>query len=149
MAEQISHKKSLRTGKDKRSLLKEYYHLNNDADLNDAKEVVAEVQNKEVDAVEEKEGKEEEEEEEEEEEDTLPKKLDVLDRPINEQTFRELVATHNKLLGKETATNSSIKNTIYENYYDLVKVNDKLEELNNEKLQGLFDTLKNCVEASL
>lgn len=138
MAEQISHKKSLRTGKDKRSLLKDFYHLN------------SEEENR-VDTVElEKDSTPtKEESDNSEDEGTITKKLEVVDRPINEQTFKELVATHNKLLGKETATNSSIKNTIYENYYDLVKVNDKLEEINSDKLQEYYSTLKKCVEDSL
>lgn len=136
MAEQISHKKSLRTGKDKRSLLKEYYHLdNNENKIEEETKVEEESTSKNVET--------------QDEDEDIPKKLEVVDRPINEQTFKELVATHNRLLGKETATNSSIKNTIYENYYDLVKVNDKLEELNSDKLKESFETLKKCVEASL
>lgn len=144
MAEQISHKKSLRVGKNKRSLLKEYYHLEDGATKTD-EPVTGEVHEQDNNTLQTDTGNEEVVKEVLEDSDSQPN----VDRPINEQTLKELVATHNTLLGKETATNSSIKNTIYENYYDLVKGNDKLKELSGDKLQQSMDSLKKAVEESL
>ncbi|CAL9731710.1 vacuolar protein sorting-associated protein 51 [Monosporozyma unispora] len=43
-------------------------------------------------------------------------------------SFKELIQTHNQLLGKEQDTNNLIKSTIYDNYYDLIRVNKSLEQ---------------------
>ncbi|CCH61032.1 hypothetical protein TBLA_0D05390 [Henningerozyma blattae CBS 6284] len=45
---------------------------------------------------------------------------------IKDHTFQWLLHTHNSLLQKELESNNAIKNTIYENYVDLVKVHELL-----------------------
>lgn len=128
MAEQISHKKSLRVtrlNKDRRLLLKEYYKLEEEAKENQHQPPSQEVK-------------------EPNDESNTPSNTDIEDKPINERPFKELVQIHNKLLKKETETNNSIKNTIYENYYDLIKVNDLLKEIthaNDPQLAQLKDTI--------
>ncbi|CAR29980.1 hypothetical protein ZYGR_0AD06710 [Zygosaccharomyces rouxii] len=121
MTEQISHKKSLpKVNKERRAQLKEYYRL------------------------------EEEAEEAEEHKRTEPKPNATSshvqeDKPIEQLKFQELVHTHNRLLSKETETNNSIKNTIYENYYDLIKVNDLLKSMTGSNEKEL-NQLKKAVE---
>ncbi|CAI4046535.1 hypothetical protein SUVZ_11G2320 [Saccharomyces uvarum] len=158
MAEQISHKKSLRINslnKDRRLLLREFYNLKNDpnegkqdastegatsgphsrdkhgADVNESVEENADElaqKDKLEAAVEDRnEGKQQVSEE------------------IEQLPFKRLVQIHNKLLGKETETNNSIKNTIYENYYDLIKVNDLLKEITNAN-KDQVGKLKQTVE---
>lgn len=125
MTEQISHKKSLRkVNKERRAQLKEYYNL------------------------------EEEKKQEGEpiDQQSEPKQSTVStpshsqkDRPVEQLNFQELVRTHNRLLGEETETNNSIKNTIYENYYDLIKVNDLLKGMtgsNEKELNQLKEAVK-------
>ena len=68
---------------------------------------------------------------------------------IGNLPFKRLVQIHNKLLGKETETNNSIKNTIYENYYDLIKVNDLLKEITNaneDKVGKLKQTVESLIK---
>lgn len=67
------------------------------------------------------------------------------DRPIPECDFAELVRLHNKLLKKEAEMNNSIKSTIYENYYDLVKVNELLKEISSAN-EPLLNRLKETLE---
>lgn len=128
MAEQISHKKSLRVtrlNKDRRLLLKEYYKLEEEAKENQHQSPSQQVK-------------------EPNDESNSSSNTDIEDKPINERPFKELVQIHNKLLKKETETNNSIKNTIYENYYDLIKVNDLLKEIthaNDPQLAQLKDTI--------
>lgn len=126
MAEQISHKKSLRVSrlsKDRRLLLKEYYQLD-------------EPQSAEVEAAPPMNGEAAEETGAGE-----SNKSDMGDKPIDQCKFADLMRLHNSLLKKETETNNSIKNTIYENYYDLIKVNDLLKEMSQSN-EPLLDRLK-------
>lgn len=128
MAEQISHKKSLRVNrlnKDRRLLLKEYYKLEEGEKENLHQPPSDELK-------------------EPNNESNSSSTTDIEDKPINERPFKDLVQIHNKLLKKETETNNSIKNTIYENYYDLIKVNDLLKEMthaNDPQLAQLKDTI--------
>lgn len=66
------------------------------------------------------------------------------DDDITNFRFKELIQTHNKLLGKEQATNNLIKSTIYDNYYDLVRVNTSLAEFIDPQgdINTLWDKLK-------
>lgn len=118
MTEQISHKKSLRKfNKEGRAQLKEYYKL--EADKEEHKETEPKP-NKSTNHVQK-------------------------DKPIEQLNFQELVHTHNRLLSKETEMNNSIKNTIYENYYDLIKVNDLLKSMtgsNEKELSQLKEAVK-------
>lgn len=129
MAEQITHKKISRlnskSNREKRQLLKEYYRLNKEQQ---DKERLTEEQNQEA-KHEQTDGHGREGAAEE-------------NKPINESTLAELLHTHNKLLGKETEANSTIKNTIYENYYDLIKVNDLLKQVATEKDDTLRELKK-------
>ncbi|CCE64781.1 hypothetical protein TPHA_0I02800 [Tetrapisispora phaffii CBS 4417] len=154
MPEQIAHKKSSSvkiSNKDKRLLLKEVYKLddeangtlsgndqdgnknqtsnNNDAvPMNDAKPT-AQLTSNDMDS---------------DNDDTL--EVENLEgKPLNELEFKDLLHIHNRLLRKETDTNNSIKNVIYDNYYDLIKVNDLLKEMtddNHTKLEQLRVTLE-------
>ncbi|CCF55787.1 hypothetical protein KAFR_0A03520 [Kazachstania africana CBS 2517] len=67
-----------------------------------------------------------------------------------EMTLKELLVVHNKLIGKEIEMNNLIKDTIYDNYYDLIKVNNLLKNLNDNeniavtsfsRLQSLIDEM--------
>ncbi|QLQ78509.1 hypothetical protein HG537_0A07560 [Torulaspora globosa] len=132
MTQQISHKKSLRfsrLNRDRRQLLKEYYKLEQPGTA-EGKEPP---QEKQVTAV------------------NVGTELEPIedttkdDRPISECDFVELVRLHNKLLKKETEMNNSIKSTIYENYYDLVKVNDLLKEISSAN-EPLLSRLKETID---
>lgn len=132
MAQQISHKKPLRVSRlnqDRRQLLKEYYKLEEKGTA---------------------EGQEPPQREQDQPNDAESQPQDHKDsaeddRPIAECEFSELVRLHNKLLKKETETNNSIKSTIYENYYDLIKVNDLLQEMSRAN-EPLLDRLKDALE---
>ncbi|GMM54827.1 Vps51 protein [Maudiozyma humilis] len=123
MAEQISHKRSLRVKRldeDKKRLLKEYYKLEDAAG-------------------EPKEGEREGDGETPTPENaaaTTPAAEELADaepsaeptpelRP-HDMTLQQLLQVHNRLVGQEIEMGNSIKNTIYDNYYDLVKVNSLL-----------------------
>lgn len=130
MAEQISHKKSLRVNRlsrDRRLLLKEYYQLEEPQSADGSPTPPGDGKAAEGTA----EGTVDEE--------AQPAAVD--DRPIDECSFADLMRLHNQLLKKETETNNSIKNTIYENYYDLIKVNDLLKEMSHTN-DPLLDRLK-------
>ncbi|CCC68852.1 hypothetical protein NCAS_0B07680 [Naumovozyma castellii] len=144
MAEQISHKKSLRVNrlnKDRRLLLKEYYKLEEGTEPEPEPEINGET----------KEGQEQEQKSQQ----RIPSTVDtpeptvvatpMEDKPVSSLTFKELIQIHNKLLSKETETNNTIKNTIYENYYDLIKVNDLLKEVRHAKSDEVAQ-LKQCVD---
>lgn len=127
MTEQISHKKPLRkVNKERRAQLKEYYNLQEEQEHQEQKEKEEEPETKKgtTDATNDH-GKE--------------------DKPIEQLNFQELVSTHNRLLSKEKDMNSSIKNTIYENYYELIKVNDLLKSMtgsNQSELEQLQKAVK-------
>ena len=64
---------------------------------------------------------------------------------IAESTLTELVEAHNTLLGREREMNNTIKNAIYENYYDLIKVNELLKSVGSDEggqLKQLKEILK-------
>lgn len=137
MAEQISHKKSLRVkrlGDDKKRLLKEYYKLEentNDmitpADTSmeqDANETNNGTSDKEMET-----GNTDDEGGPQDNNRANDREKDTRDRPINELTLQQLVQIHNRLVGQEIEMGNSIKNTIYDNYYDLVKVNTLLQNI--------------------
>lgn len=131
MAEQISHKKSLRVSrldKDRRQLLKEYYKLES-SQQNEAQDQTTEHFNVEGAS----------------KPQDAPNYEISEEKSIRDSTFKELVQTHNNLLKKETETNNSIKNTIYENYYDLIKVDHLLKEItqaNEPQLSQLRRTVE-------
>ncbi|GAV56370.1 hypothetical protein ZYGR_0BB01470 [Zygosaccharomyces rouxii] len=120
MTEQISHKKSLRkVNKERRAQLKEYYKLEEDEEDHKGTESKSDAS-------------------------ATPSHVQE-DKPIEQLNFQELVRTHNRLLSKETEMNNSIKNTIYENYYDLIKVNDLLKSMtgsNEKELSQLKEAVK-------
>lgn len=159
MAEQISHKKSLRVSslnKDRRLLLREFYNLKNepDKDGKDARigEKVSEAHSEEgqvTDVNVDTEGSTEKPVKKDElstAEENPKEGSEDAEEEIKNLPFKRLVQIHNKLLGKETETNNSIKNTIYENYYDLIKVNDLLKEITNAN-EDQIRTLKQTVES--
>lgn len=133
MAEQITHKKISRlnskSNREKRQLLKEYYRLNKEQQ---DKERLTEEQNQEA----------KHEQPDGHGREGAAAAAAEENKPINESTLAELLHTHNKLLGKETEANSTIKNTIYENYYDLIKVNDLLKQVATEKDDTLRELKK-------
>ncbi|SCU89190.1 LAFA_0E16600g1_1 [Lachancea sp. 'fantastica'] len=67
---------------------------------------------------------------------------------VGEARLSELVHAHNDLSSKKAAMNNTIKNTIYENYYDLIKVNELLHSVSYgenehlEKLKEVFESLE-------
>lgn len=136
MAEQITHKKISRlnskSNREKRQLLKEYYRLNKEQQ---DKERLTEEQNQEA---------KHEQTDGHAREGAAAATATAAEenKPISESTLAELLHTHNKLLGKETEANSTIKNTIYENYYDLIKVNDLLKQVATEKDDTLRELKK-------
>ncbi|QEU60412.1 Vps51 [Kluyveromyces lactis] len=151
MAEQITHKKSLkRVDNEKRRLLKEYYRLQKD---NKPGETTAETDKA----------------------DTKPSSPSVLpgvttgsipasaadidscvthanldnavastpqnteqqirlelekgDIDVTKKSLKQLLQVQNLLLAEETEADNTIKNTIYDNYYDLIKVDETLKEM--------------------
>lgn len=113
---QLSFKKPLRvrnelSGK-RRNALKEYYKL---------KQQQQEVKEK--------------KEESESEDEILTNEI-LQDKPIEEidlqdAEFKEILQKTNKLTSSINLINSSIKDIIYNNYYELIKLNDYLEEFND------------------
>lgn len=49
------------------------------------------------------------------------------EKPLNERTFKSIMHQRNAMLKKEQEKANAIKNTIYENYLDLVRVHDLLD----------------------
>ncbi|CCK69269.1 Vps51p KNAG_0C01560 [Huiozyma naganishii CBS 8797] len=69
------------------------------------------------------------------------------DTDASTQTFRQLVALHNTLLGRENETHNSIKSTIYDNYCDLAQVNALLQGfVAADGPQELVRQLHGCAE---
>lgn len=68
------------------------------------------------------------------------------DSPV--PSFKELIHTHNELLGKEQDTNNLIKSTIYDNYYDLIRCNELLQDFINPQgdINTLFDKLQENIQ---
>ncbi|CCD23536.1 Vps51p NDAI_0B05030 [Naumovozyma dairenensis CBS 421] len=185
MAEQISHKKSLRVNrlsKDRRQLLKEYYNLDSDANsqianppptIGDNKadeevmtsmETIRPMEEGEEGSEEgerrtmkegDEEGKEEGDRTSSEDAEGRKDRTSGLsgststpleDKPISDLTFKELIHIHNSLLKRETETNNSIKNTIYDNYYDLIKVNNLLKDVVKQGQGQEIMELKRCID---
>ncbi|EJS42930.1 vps51p [Saccharomyces arboricola H-6] len=159
MAEQISHKKSLRVSslnKDRRLLLREFYNLKNEPNKNEQNARVEGATNEShsedgqgTDVNASARGSTDKQTMKgtlEAVEDDRKEGTEDADEEIQNLPFKRLVQIHNKLLGKETETNNSIKNTIYENYYDLIKVNDLLKEITNAN-EDQVGKLKQTVEA--
>ncbi|EDO16080.1 hypothetical protein Kpol_1016p22 [Vanderwaltozyma polyspora DSM 70294] len=166
MTEQISHKKSLRiknSNKDKRLQLKEFYKLNEEVQQDKVKsdsnssasspppiplpEGIDRVSDTDTQEVSIKENKEVKPVTDFDDTDSIDSRSleNMEDKSVKELYFKDLLHMHNKLLSKETETNNSIKNTIYENYYDLIKVNDLLKGMVDEKSQPLNE-LKETIE---
>ena len=158
MAEQISHKKSLRVSslnKDRRLLLREFYNLENDPNKGEqdahiegaaGKSYTEDGQNPDVSAsTDGSTGELVKKDALGAAEENQKKGTEDTDEEIQNLPFKKLVQIHNKLLGKETETNNSIKNTIYENYYDLIKVNNLLKEITNAN-EDQVSKLKQTVE---
>ncbi|SCU98301.1 LADA_0H12002g1_1 [Lachancea dasiensis] len=64
---------------------------------------------------------------------------------VSECTISQLIHTHNALLSKKAEMNNNIKNAVYENYYDLIKVNELLHSVSgseNEHLKQLKSVIK-------
>ncbi|AMD19331.1 HBR430Wp [Eremothecium sinecaudum] len=127
MAEQITHKKGIRRlDRDKRELLKQYYQLQSSThEPVSSGTAVTPPGDK--------------QQEEHEEQDNYTEELAA---NVTKNSLKELLHAHNALLARETAANNSIKNTIYENYYDLVKVNTILGEMGECPIQEKLETLK-------
>ncbi|CAB4254575.1 similar to Saccharomyces cerevisiae YKR020W VPS51 Component of the GARP (Golgi-associated retrograde protein) complex [Maudiozyma barnettii] len=134
MAEQISHKRSLgvkRLDEDKKRLLKEYYKLSDETDTtidnlneNNDETTIRSSSNEEDVVV----AASDTETFENNEASTESTEADP-DRHINEMTLQQILQIHNRLVGQEIEMSNSIKNTIYDNYYDLVKVNTLLQDI--------------------
>lgn len=138
MAEQISHIKSLKKlDNDKRKLLKEYYRLQKTS-TDDKPQYPS--QNQEVAEPDGEQTSYEPSKPEEERQN--PEDLDLegnLDIP--NKTLKELLQIQNILLTRETEADNNIKNTIYDNYYDLIKVDKTLLEV-SQLDETLLDQLK-------
>lgn len=154
MAEQISHKRSLRVKRldeDKKRLLKEYYKL--------ADETEGSIEDRNSDSVPTtpKIGTETNAEvaddntpvNETEETTTVKGSTTTSEQQINEMTLQQILQIHNRLVGQEIEMSNSIKNTIYDNYYDLVKVNTLLEGLVNRDTDQTKSDKHNRVETLL
>lgn len=138
MTEQISHKKSLRVSRlstDRQLLLNKYKQENTEDDVS-MKDISGNVSD--TDNNNNNNGKN-------------STSTDVLNgnRQEDEEkrssyTFKELIQIHNTLLGKEQETNNMIKSTIYDNYYDLIRVNDSLENIldPNSDINLMWDKLQ-------
>ncbi|CDO93489.1 unnamed protein product [Kluyveromyces dobzhanskii CBS 2104] len=134
MAEQITHKKSLkRVDNEKRRLLKEYYNLrrdngtdtaagdaenagnDTDASVAGASAPAPAASDREVspqDVVQE-----------------IRLELEQGNIDVKSKSLKQLLQVQNLLLAEETEADNVIKNTIYDNYYDLIKVDGILKEM--------------------
>ena len=125
MTEQISHKKSLRIERlreDRRKLLEEY------SQVEEAKTAGNGVEQSAATPLQNEDESVTETGQQQEQEQGQPV-LSLEERPISELSIKEVVQVHNKLVGKEIEVNNSIKGTIYDNYYDLIRVNELLKKL--------------------
>lgn len=52
---------------------------------------------------------------------------------VNKLTFKEIVHIHNTLTGHEQEINNLIKSTIYDNYYELIRVGEALGKISDTK----------------
>ncbi|SCV02635.1 LAME_0H03598g1_1 [Lachancea meyersii CBS 8951] len=120
MAEQITHKRPLRikVDKERRKQLHDFYKLKDSTE--DGQDVAAQA-NLEHDSQAEDNSTSSFEE----------KRLEPSVPKISESRLVELVHAHNTLSSKKAEMNNTIKNTIYENYYDLIKVNELLHSVGN------------------
>lgn len=127
MTEQISHKKSLRIERlreDRRKLLEEYSQVGGAiAAGNGVEQSTATAPQNGKDSATETNQQQEQEQQQQQ------PVLSLEERPISELSIKEVVQVHNKLVGKEIEVNNSIKGTIYDNYYDLIRVNELLKGL--------------------
>ncbi|KAK5779528.1 Vps51p PWA37_004405 [Arxiozyma heterogenica] len=144
MTEQISHKKSLRVSRlntDRQLLLNKYQQENNEENgvtIKDVNENVSDGDDNNVKNSASNDGP------------SLDKQEEVIveeqekEKESSSYTFKELIQIHNRLLGKEQETNNMIKSTIYDNYYDLIRVNDSLENIldPNSDINLMWDELK-------
>lgn len=140
MTEQISHKRSLRVSrlnKDRQLLLSKYKPENN-VSINDVNDSVSNVNN-----IDDSTDLKKSSTDDLSNNNNNNNEIEQEEKPSG-QTFKELIQIHNKLLGKEQETNNLIKSTIYDNYYDLIRVNDCLEDIidPNSDINILWDKLK-------
>ena len=143
MTEQISHKRSLRVSrlnKDRQLLLSKYKPENN-VSINDVNDSVSNVNS--IDDSTDLKKSSTDDLSNNNNNDNNNNEIEQEEKPSG-QTFKELIQIHNKLLGKEQETNNLIKSTIYDNYYDLIRVNDCLEDIidPNSDINILWDKLK-------
>lgn len=143
MTEQISHKRSLRVSrlnKDRQLLLSKYKPENN-VSINDVNDSVSNVNS--IDDSTDLKKSSTDDLSNNNNNDDNNNEIEQEEKPSG-QTFKELIQIHNKLLGKEQETNNLIKSTIYDNYYDLIRVNDCLEDIidPNSDINILWDKLK-------
>lgn len=158
MAEQITHKKSLkRVDNEKRRLLKEYYRLQKDnkpgettaeSDKADTKSPSPSVlpgvttgaipaSGADIDSgvtsanlgnvvastpIENCKSPQDTEQE-------IRLELEKGDIDVTKKSLKQLLQVQNLLLAEETEADNAIKNTIYDNYYDLIKVDEILKEM--------------------
>lgn len=140
MTEQISHKRSLRVSrlnKDRQLLLSKYKPENN-VSINDVNDSVSN-----VNSIDDSTDLKKSSTDDLSNNNNNNNEIEQEEKPSG-QTFKELIQIHNKLLGKEQETNNLIKSTIYDNYYDLIRVNDCLEDIidPNSDINILWDKLK-------
>ncbi|AET40710.1 Vps51p Ecym_6334 [Eremothecium cymbalariae DBVPG len=135
MAEQIIHKKTIkRLDKDKRQLLKQYYQLDSSPD-NPSPQNKPQTKKKLPDH-----------QTNSQEQPNNPEESPAIQTAIADSTLTQLLHSHNILLTRETAANNSIKNTIYDNYYDLIKVNHLLGEMANSTMNHELEVLAHNVK---
>jgi hypothetical protein len=58
-----------------------------------------------------------------------PSEIEDIDRFIATESYLNILKAENKVLDKLNSSKSEIKSIIYNNYYELIKINDVLEEL--------------------
>ncbi|SMN19290.1 similar to Saccharomyces cerevisiae YKR020W VPS51 Component of the GARP (Golgi-associated retrograde protein) complex [Maudiozyma saulgeensis] len=129
MAEQISHNRSLgvkKLNEDKKRLLKEYYKLSDEIDTNADNDGVASSSTEGDIATT---SSTEIPDNNENDVTSIESSNTDPERQINEMTLQQILQIHNRLVGQEIEMSNSIKNTIYDNYYDLVKVNTLLQDI--------------------
>lgn len=124
---QISYKKPVKIKNElnekRRKALKEYYKLKKqEKELQQSQNIV-----------ERKNSRQDVDSDTELSEDQPVKEIDLLN-----SDFKDLVKDTNRLTSSINLINSSIKNIIYNNYYELIKLNDFLKDLNELDLSTLI-----------
>lgn len=122
---QISHKKATRS-EQRRNALKEYYRLQKqEKELEETTKVVRPL----------------EQEQDHNETADVPPEID-----IEECDFKTLITETNKLSTGINSINSTTKNIVYNNYYELIKLNDFLGDLNELNLSAVRNRKKSVMD---